>query len=183
MRPRPPLLATLTVALALWLPLAALALGGNFTLTDHNGKPWSLDEARGQVVLIHFGYTFCPDVCPTNLLHIAAVLRALGNDADRVQPLFISVDPKRDTPAKLKQYLHFFSPRILGLTGNVAQLHEMAQDYGAYFSYPEGTSGNGYLVSHSASLYIVDPDGDFDSFLPPDMPVDRIVGAVRDLLE
>jgi len=177
------LLALSTATLALCLPLAALALGGNFTLTNHDGKPWSLGEARGKVVLIHFGYTHCPDVCPTNLLHIAAVLRALGKDADRVQPLFISVDPKRDTPARLKQYVQYFSPRILGLTGSVAQLRKMARDYGAYFSYPQGTTDDSYLVSHAASLYIVGPDGEFASFLPPDLPVDRVVGEVRDLLE
>jgi len=170
-------------ALLLCLPLAALALGGDFTLTDHDGQPWSLRQARGKVVLIQFGYTHCPDICPLNLAHTAAVLRALGKDADRVQALFISVDPQRDTPARLKQFVHYFSPRILGLTGNIAQLEKMTNAYGAYFSYPDGTIGDDYLVEHSGSLYVVDPDGDFDSFMPRSLPVVRVVGEVRDLIE
>jgi len=135
------------------------------------------------VVLIQFGYTHCPDVCPLNLTHTAAILRALGKDADRVQALVISVDPKRDTRARLKQFVHYFSPRILGLTGSVARLTAVARAYGAYFSYPEGTAGDGYLVEHSVRLLVVDPDGDFDSFMPSDLAVDRVVGELRELLE
>lgn len=129
-------------------------------LTDQNGEPFSLDQVKGDVALIYFGYTTCPDVCPTTLTDFQAVKEDLGAEADRVTFVMVTIDPERDTPAKLKEYLGFFDSGIIGLRGDTAQTEQVSQDYGVTVKrveYPD--SATKYLLDHTALVYLIDPVG------------------------
>lgn len=158
-------------------------IGGPFTLTDHNGARRSLADFRGQLVLLYFGFTYCPDVCPTDLLEIAHLLNSLGERADQVQPLFITVDPERDTAEHLSRYLPHFHPRILGLTGSIQEIGSIAQRYRAYFGKVPSPAGGFYTVDHSANFYLVDREGKFAGSLPPGTKADRLADVIRDRLD
>ncbi len=176
----------LTLILGTMLYQSALAVssepGGDFTLTDHQGEAWSLLNARGKVVLLIFGYTSCPDVCPTSLLTVQQVLGMLGEQADSVQPLFVSVDPKRDTPDVLKDYLGYFHPSIIGLSGEPANLTDISQRYRTSYSYGGDTAAPSYAVNHSSSLYVIDTRGQLANIIPYGTPTDIIVDSVKRLL-
>ncbi len=135
-------------------------MGGDFTLQSNQG-PVSLSDFRGKVVLIYFGYTSCPDICPTSLGALAAALKRLApEEMARIQPLFISVDPERDTPDKIAEYARYFHPRMIGLTGSLEALRALADRYGAYFRKAEVTDSTlGYAVDHSSVIYVVDERG------------------------
>ena len=135
-------------------------MGGDFTLQSADG-PVSLSDFRGKVVLIYFGYTSCPDVCPTSLGALSAALKQLSpREMDRVQPIFISVDPERDTPGKMVEYVHYFHPKMIGVTGSIEQVRKVADRYGAYFRKAEvKDSSLGYAVDHSSVIYVVDEKG------------------------
>lgn len=135
-------------------------MGGDFTLQSASG-PVSLSDFRGKVVLIYFGYTSCPDICPTSLGALSAALKQLSpEEMARIQPIFISVDPERDTPEKMVEYVHYFHPKMIGLTGKPEQLREIADRYGAYFRKAEVEDSTlGYAVDHSSVIYIVDEQG------------------------
>lgn len=129
-------------------------------LTDANGNPFTLDQLKGDVTLIYFGYTTCPDVCPTTLTDFQAVKDDLGPDADRVKFLLVTLDPERDTAAKLKEYLAFFDPDFIGLRGDEAQTAQFTKDYGITVKrveYPD--SATKYLLDHTALVYVIDPEG------------------------
>ncbi len=146
---------------------AKAEIGGPFSLIDHNGKAVTDADYRGRYMLIFFGYTFCPDVCPTALTGVSGMLDILGDDAAKIAPLFISVDPERDTVAVLKEYVGNFHPQIIGLTGSPKQIASVASVYRAYFAKEDDGDSNGenYSVSHSAYLYLMGPDGKFlDAF-------------------
>lgn len=162
------------------LELAAPPLGGDFTLDSASG-PVRLSEARGQVVLIYFGYTACPDICPTNLIYIANALRALQPaELERTRVLFVSVDPERDDPARLANYVAYFHPKIQGLTGTPEQVARVAKDYGAFYRRVDDTgSAMGYLVDHSAFTYVVDPSGRLVATLDHASPPETIRAAIR----
>lgn len=132
-----------------------------FNLTDDNGKSVTGQNYRGKVVMLYFGYTFCPDVCPQTLTRLATALKALGKGAEHVQVLFVSVDPNRDTPKVLREYVKYFSPRMLGLTGTQDQLQDVTKRYRVAYSYGKGYPDKNtyYEVNHSASIYIFDPQG------------------------
>ncbi len=141
---------------------AALGIGGAFALVDGSGAPVTDKTYRGKYMLVFFGFTFCPDVCPTTLNQVADALDRLGPKADRVAPLFITVDPKRDTPAAMQAFTAAFSPRVIGLTGSVEQVAQVARAYRVYFA--ERRTGQGatdYTMDHSAILYLMGPDGRF----------------------
>ncbi|MGE3274942.1 MAG: SCO family protein [Vicinamibacterales bacterium] len=157
-------------------------VGGDFTLTDQDGQPFDSASLRGNVVLVFFGYTFCPDVCPTTLSKIAAVTRALGSDATRVKTMYVSVDPKRDTPAVLKEHLGMFGVDAVGLTGTEPQIAAVARQYGAAYIVEESDSAAGYLVSHTTTLYALDPEGRTRYLFPYEASVDEIVRGIRSLL-
>lgn len=160
--------------------LPVLRLGGDFTLSDSEGRPFTLASRRGSLVLLSFGFTNCPDVCPLTLARYRAVLAALQQDAGRLQPIMISVDPARDTPAKLGAYVRYFDARILGLTGSSGQLAQVARQYGAIVSVPApGEEGE---VSHSDYLYLIDDLGRVRRLYDQQAPVQDIVREVRDLL-
>ena len=178
---RTTLLSCLTL---LWLAISAPAwsLGGDFSLQDGNGHPYSLADSRGRVVIMAFGYTFCPDVCPTGLATIAAALRQLGDDADDVDPLFISLDPERDTPEVLREYAQFFHPRMRGLTGTAEQLRRVAALYRVRYAFVGKGSGPRYTMDHSANLYVVDASGALVRILPHGLPADAVADALREAI-
>lgn len=163
--------------------LPVLAVGGDFALTDHNGKHFELSSLRGKTVLIFFGYTSCPDACPTTLSKLSSVYRRLGSDAKQVKTLYVSVDPDRDTPDVLKADLGDFELDALGLTGTKAQIDKVVAEYGAeYKIIPTPNSAMKYTVAHSTTLYVLDASGRVRLEFPYEATVDQIAGGVRKVL-
>lgn len=154
------------------------AIGGPFTLVDSRGKTVTDQAYRGKWMLIYFGYTFCPDACPTALNNISAALEKLGSEADKIEPLFITVDPKRDTPQVMTDYLKSFDSRIVGLTGSKTQTDAAAHAYRVYVS-AQKSDGDDYLVDHSAYIYVMNPQGKFVSVIPGDMAGDKMADQLR----
>jgi len=138
------------------------AIGGPFELTDQNGRTVTERDLKGRPFLVFFGFTRCPDICPTTLFEVSEIMRALGKDADRVGALFITVDPERDTPAALKDYLSSFDPHLAGLTGEPAAVAAVAKAYRVYFKKVPLDQG-GYTMDHTAIVYLMDKDGRFVS--------------------
>ena len=165
-----------------FMGVAGAAPGGDFTLTRTDGSEFSLESVRGQVVVIAFGYTSCPDVCPTTLVTISSLMKALGPRAQEVVPLFISVDPHRDTAEKLRTYLDYFHPKIIGLSGKVEKLRQVVERYNTFFRYQGDTESGSYVVDHSSGIYIVDRDGTLVRIVPYGMPTSQVVDSVRDVL-
>jgi len=165
------------------ISLADAPTGGDFTLQSANG-PVSLHDLHGKVVLVYFGYTFCPDICPTSLAFTSQALNMLDkNELARTQVLFISVDPERDTLEKLKEYGAFFHPSILGLTGTPQEIATAARLYGASYARQNTGSAGGYVVDHSASTYVVDPDGKLAATLQHGTPPAEVAKAIRAALQ
>lgn len=163
--------------------LPVLSVGGDFALTDHNGRPFELSSLRGKAVLIFFGYTSCPDVCPTTLSKLSAVYKDLGSDAHRVKTLYITVDPDRDTPAVLKADLGYFDLDALGLTGTKPEIDKVVGLYGAsYEIIPTPQSVEKYTVAHSTTLYALDPAGRTRIEFPYEATVDEIVKGLKEIL-
>lgn len=133
--------------------------GKDFNLTDHTGRRRSLADFRGKVVALFFGYTHCPDVCPTTLGELAQTLKQMGKDADKVQVLFVTLDPARDTPAVLAQYVPSFNSSFLGLTGTDAEVAIVAKSFKAYYQKQASGSKMGYTLDHSANTFVFDPQG------------------------
>ena len=130
-----------------------------FTLTDHNGQVRQLQDFAGKVVVLFFGYTQCPDVCPTSMTELAEVKKALGPDGEKLQGLFVTVDPERDTPEVLKGYMANFDPSFLALRPAPAELDQLAKDYKIYFKKAEGKTATSYTMDHSAGSYVYDTKG------------------------
>jgi len=139
---------------------AIAAVGGPFHLEDQNGRPVSDEDMKGRPFLVFFGFTHCPDVCPTTLFDISEVLKRLGKDADRTGALFITVDPERDTPAVLKDYLSNFDPHLRGLTGDASAVEAALRAYRVYAK-KVPLSGGDYTMDHTAVVYLMDKDGRF----------------------
>lgn len=159
-------------------------LGGDFELTDTEGKAFRLAAQRGKIVLIYFGYTGCPDACPTDMLLFRDALSRLGSRKDSVLPIFISVDPARDTPEHLAAYAKAFSPAIRALTGSERQLRRVAKAYGSYFNYVNRTPGSTtYTVDHSVNMYVVNGTGKLVSVIPFGTPVDDVVRRIEQMLD
>lgn len=165
------------------LELAAPPAGGDFVLDSASG-PVDLADLRGRVVLIYFGYTWCPDICPTNLVLIANALKMLTpQELERVQVLFVSVDPERDSPGRVGEYSGYFHPRILGLTGTAERVAEVAGLYGAAYRRTElPDSAMGYVVDHSAYTYVVSPGGRLVRTLDHATPSAEIAAVIREQL-
>ena len=162
---------------------AAVTIGGPFTLSTPDGTTVTDRTYRGKWLLIYFGYTSCPDSCPTMLLDIATALRELGPDAGKIQPLFISVDPQRDTPQVMQQYTQSFDPQIVGLVGTPQQIAAAAQEYGAYYvRHSTGPGINDYVIDHSTYLYVMDPEGKFVRAFHGETSGQRIADVLRGLL-
>lgn len=157
--------------------------GGDFTLTAFDGQH-SLSDFKNKLVLVYFGYTYCPDICPTNLGNLSVAYRQLTPaEKQQLQILFVSVDPERDTPARLKQYGDYFEANILGLTGKPEQLAEIAQRYGVvYAKVDDPNNGTNYAVDHSAFTYVVDQKGQLQTQLPHATSPDQFVKTIRHYL-
>ncbi len=130
-----------------------------FTLTDANGKPFTLAENDGKVTLLFFGYTYCPDVCPTTLAELKLAVEKLGKNAEKVRVVFISVDPGRDTSAQMQEYVERFNPAFIGLSGAQQELEPIWNEYGIFREVVEGTSATNYIVNHTARVFLVDSKG------------------------
>lgn len=135
-------------------------VGGPFQLTDQNGRPISDADLRGKPFLVFFGFTHCPDICPTTLFEVSEVMRQLGKDADRTAALFISVDPERDTPEIMKDYLTSFDPHLRGVTGAPEKIAAVAKEYRVYYK-KVPTTGDDYTMDHTAIVYLMDKNGHF----------------------
>ena len=131
----------------------------DFQLTDHNGQPRSMKDFKGKIVVMFFGFTQCPDVCPTSMTELAQVKQLLGKDGDKLQGLFVTVDPERDTPELLKAYMANFDPSFLALRGTPEQLAAMAKDYKVFYKKVEGKTPTSYTMDHSAASYVYDTQG------------------------
>jgi len=154
-------------------------VGGPFALTDQTGQIRTDSDFRGRLMLVYFGFTYCPDVCPTDLQAIALTLDKLGRDADRVQPLFITIDPERDTSAHLAEYVPLFHPRLVGLTGSAEAIRKVADAYKVYYAKVPFKDAGDYTVDHTAYIYLMDRDGNYLGFFPPGTSADRMVEIIK----
>ncbi|HEX2114277.1 MAG TPA: SCO family protein [Alphaproteobacteria bacterium] len=154
-------------------------IGGPFELIDHSGARRTDAAFRGKLTLIYFGYTYCPDICPTDLQEMVSVLDLLGADGAAVQPLFITIDPERDTPQHLAEYVQLLHPRLIGLTGEVSEIQKVARAYKAYYAKVIQPDPSSYLMEHSAFIYLVDADGRYLGFFPPGTTAERMAAVIR----
>jgi protein SCO1/2 len=169
--------------LAAELASGAAAVGSDFSLRDAQGRQRSLADFRGKVVLVYFGYTFCPDVCPTDLLQIARALRSLGKAEAEVVPIFITLDPERDTPRLVGQYVKAFHPRIVGLRGSQAETRRVARAFKVYYERATPPGSSGYVINHAAFTFVLDRDGRYLSYLPPGTPAGRTAQVLLEAVE
>ncbi|MBS0337093.1 MAG: SCO family protein [Proteobacteria bacterium] len=153
-----------------------------FALTDHTGKPRTLEDFRGKVVVVFFGYTHCPDVCPTTLAELKQVMQAIGPDADKVQVVFITLDPERDTQQVLAQYVPAFDPRFLGMYADAATTMKTAKDFKVFYEKRAGTSPGSYTIDHTAASFAFDPQGRLRLYVKTDS-VGTLVDDIRTLLK
>ena len=149
-----------------------------FELVDQTGASRDNADFAGAPIALFFGYTYCPDVCPTDLQAIGLALDKLGRDGDQVQPIFIAVDPERDTAAHLADYVPLFHPRLLGLTGSADAIRKVADAYKVYYARVPQDAGD-YTVDHTAYIYLMDRDGNYLGFFPPGTSADRMVEIIR----
>ena len=158
------------------------SFGKTLELKDHNGQPRTLADFKGKVVTLFFGFTHCPDVCPTTLVEMANVMKELGSDAGRVQVLFVSVDPERDTADVLKRYVPAFHPSFLGLTGNAEEIARAAKEFKIYYQ-KQKLPGGGYTMDHSAGTYILDSEGRLRLFAQYGAGAPALLHDIRQLLK
>ena len=159
----------------------ASAIGGPFHLVDQNGKTVTNADLKGKWALVYFGYTHCPDACPTALNAISIALDDLGPKRDAVRPVFITVDPERDTPEVLKSYVTAFDAPILALTGTPQEIAQAAKDYRVYYAkHPE--PGGDYAMDHSSVIYVMDPEGRFTATFTPENSPEEIAARLKKLL-
>ena len=145
--------------------VTGLGYAKDFALTDHHGKPRTLADFKGKAVVVFFGYTHCPDVCPTTMAEMAAVMQELGPLADKVQVLFITVDPERDTVELLSKYVPAFDPRFLGMVGTKEQTEKVAAEFKVFFQKVPGKEPGSYTMDHTAGSYVFDPQGRIRLFI------------------
>lgn len=154
----------------------------DFTLTDHNGKQRSLADFKGKAVVAFFGYTHCPDVCPTTMAEMAGVMKELGPLADKVQVVFITVDPERDTPELLSKYVPAFDPRFIGLTGDKAAVDKVAKEFKVFYQKVPGKEPGSYTMDHTAGSYVFDPQGRIRLFIRHGQGTEPVVHDLKLLL-
>lgn len=161
------------------LMFGRVKVGGPLALIDHTGRQRADHEWRGSLLLVYFGYTFCPDVCPTDLLTMAKAIDALGDLGARVQPIFITIDPERDTVTHLAGYVPNFHPRLIGLTGSPADVRAAADGYRVHYARVEDRRFNDYQIDHSAFIYLMNGEGVFLGAFPPGTTAARLASAMR----
>lgn len=158
-------------------------MGGDFALTNQVGEPFELEQLRGQVVLMFFGYTHCPHICPATLTQLQRVQQALGEQADQVSMLLVTVDPERDTVTRMQTYLSSFTDSVIGLTGTPDEVQAVTDAYQAQVKLRrDSPMDKNYLVDHSTQLYVIDPAGNLDSLIPFGMPAEHITRTVQAIL-
>lgn len=185
--PRFVVVGAILTALAISAPLraghaASMAVESTFAMTGTDGRTVTDRDFRGHWMIVYFGYTFCPDICPTTLAEITNALSALGAQAAKFQPIFITVDPDRDSQRVLADYLKAFDSRFVGLRGDAETTEEVARRFHAFYRL-RNTGGGQYTVDHSSFIYVFDPDGKFAALLPGDTHADALADALRDLLK
>ena len=153
-------------------------IGGPFTLTDQNGKPRRDIDFRGKLMIVYFGYTFCPDVCPADMMSITQALEALGPTAESVQPVFITIDPERDAKV-LAEYLAAFHPSFVGLTGSPEQIRKVANSYKVFYVKMPGERSGEYSIDHTGAIYLMGRGGEYLGFMPPQTSPDRLTEVLR----
>jgi len=164
-----------------FVSVASVKIGGPFTLTTQSGTKLSDSDLKGEPFAVFFGFTHCPEVCPTTLWEMSEALKALGPDADKLKVLFISIDPTRDDPEALALYLQSFDPRIVGLTGSEEEIGTVAASYRAYWRKVPTGDGD-YTMDHTASIYLMDADGEFTSTISYDEHADMRLAKLKKLL-
>lgn len=157
-------------------------IGGPFTLTDANGERRSLSDFRSRLVLLYFGFAYCPDVCPTDLMAVGNLVRSLGPDGNELQPVFITLDPERDTPEVLRAYVASFHPRFVALTGTEEEIRRVATSYKVFFEKVRVPGAGTYVIDHAAYIFLLDREGRFVTLFPPGTPAERMAIMVRDQL-
>lgn len=163
-------------------PLADAAIGGSFTLVDKAGRTVTDRSFPGKYLVVYFGYTYCPDACPADVSVLTRGLKALEKShpdkLERIQPLFITIDPQRDTPARVGEFAAAFSPRLIGLTGTPEQIASVARKFGAYYARNPDSKGSDYLMDHSRIAYLIGPDGKPIAMLPVDKGPDAVAAEL-----
>ncbi len=157
--------------------------GKQLALTGHDGKPRTLADFHGKAVVLFFGFTHCPDICPTTLADAAGVMKSLGKDAERVQVLMVTVDPERDTPEVLSKYVPAFDPRFLGLYGDAAATQRAAKEFKIFYQKRAGSTPSSYSVDHSGQSYVIDPQGRLRLFVRHDRIAADLASDLRVLLQ
>jgi cytochrome oxidase Cu insertion factor (SCO1/SenC/PrrC family) len=158
-------------------------VGGAFTLTDSSGKAVTDQDFRGKYTLVFFGFTSCPDICPAGLQLMAGALTKLGAKAENITPIFISIDPERDTPEKLGAYVKNFDPRLIGLTGTPEQIAAVAKAYKVYYAkVPSKERPDDYTMDHTSIIYVMDPKGEFVTHFTPSTSVDEMAAKLDKLV-
>ena len=162
-------------------PSEEALIGGKFTLTDHNGNEFNSDTMKGKLSLVYFGFTFCPDICPTSLQKLTNVLSTLDKYQIDVSPVFITVDPSRDTQELLKEYLGHFHPKLLGLTGTNEEIREVADLYKVFYAKAEGAdkAGDNYMLDHSSFVYLMDKNGKYLKHFYMTSKAEEIIEFIR----
>ena len=159
--------------------VAPVSIGGAFTLTDQNGVTRRPEDFRGHLMLVYFGYTFCPDACPTALQDMSRAIDLMGNRGNDVQPIFITIDPARDTVEQMKLYASNFHPRLIALTGTPEQVAEAAKAYRVYYEKDKSSGGDDYLMDHTAFIYLMGQDGKYLSHFPPGTTAEQMAAAME----
>lgn len=155
----------------------------DFKLTDHTGKPRTMADFKGKVVFLFFGFTQCPDVCPTTMTELAAVMKELGPKAEQVQVLFVTVDPERDTQELLSQYVPVFHPAFLGLRGDAAATAATAREFKVFYAKVAGSTPGSYAMDHTAASYVFDRQGKIRLYVRPDQSIAQITQDIQQLLD
>jgi len=162
--------------------LTGATFGRQLTLVDHHGRQRSLTDFQGKATVVFFGYTACPDICPTMLAKLADVMKALGGDAERVQVLFVTVDPERDSAERLKDFVPWFNPTFLGLRGDAAQIKAATEEFRVFAARKPVEGELGYVIDHSTGVYVFDPAGRLRLYVKDTSSVDDITADIRLLL-
>ena len=159
------------------------SVGGPFTLTDQDGGRRSLSDFRGKLVLLYFGFTYCPDVCPTDLMAVGNLVRSLGPEGDQLQPVFVTLDPERDTRDILRAYATSFHTRFISLSGTEDEIRRVATSYKVFFEKVRPPGTGTYFIDHSAYVFLLDGEGRFITLFPPGTPQERMAVMVREQLQ
>ncbi len=161
------------------LSFNGVSIGGPFALVDTTGKTVTNADYRGRFMLVYFGYTYCPDVCPTELQSVSTALDLLGGDAAKIVPIFITVDPERDTVKAMAEYVKLFDPRLVGLTGSPAQVDAAERAYRVYAAKVDSKTNSDYLMNHSSFIYLMGPDGRFIALFRQGMSPQDIAAGIK----